>query len=393
VDPREIKEAISALAPEQRRELRAWMNKQSRIRVPPSLPRAVAGMLIGLIGFAVVESLIFQSGWYNKYLEPHSTAGQVEYNLFWLQRALPPKTPDVLVVGDSRIVEGFSSRTANAAAGGKAHFVNFGMPGTTPRVWYYALRDIDKNRNRFSAIVIEFNRYSDLDSADDLRNRATDLNYLAGRLRWSDCREFSLSYAKTEMRRGMLAGCLIRGLALREDVLDFLSNIPKRLKHAKDWRNNGVEYLDMYTGKPEDLRGLTFEAATATIHFPPGVRDWQVSAARITLTPYVVPQTGALTAYRRRWIGGILDLYKNSATRIIFTQLPYMPLPLPDPAEPARFIDSVKARPRLTILPADTFHHLQKPEWFADGLHLNGTGRQLFSEELAKVVAPMVEGQ
>jgi hypothetical protein len=80
------------------------------------------------------------------------------------------------------------------------------------------------------------------------------------------------------MRRGMLEGCLIRGLALREDVLDFLSNIPKRLKHAKDWRNNGAEYLDMYTGKPEDLRGLTFDAATATIHFPPGVRDWQVSA-------------------------------------------------------------------------------------------------------------------
>lgn len=406
MDSGEIKEAIGRLSPEARRELLEWLKQQHRpawvkaIRLVerrwdsiPGLRRAVLGTLIGLIGFVAVETAIFDSGWYSKYLEPDSRAAQVEYNLFWLQRAVPPKVPDVLVVGDSRIAEGFSTRIAEAATGGRLHFINMGMPGASPRVIYYALRDAEKNRKRFSAIVIPLDRYSDRDEAGEVENNPTDLSFLAGRLRLSDCWDYSRTYTNSEMRRDVLTECLIRGLAFRPDVQAFLANIPERLKRAKDWRNNGAGYVAGYGGKPEDLRGLTLDATTETIHFPPGVKDWQIGSVRAILLPSQAPQTGALTAYRRRWIGGILDLYKNSATRIIFFQLPNAPLPLPEPVQPARFIDSVKARPRLTVLPVDLFRHLQKPEWFADGLHLNGTGRRLFSVELANAVAPIVEAK
>jgi hypothetical protein len=404
VDLNEIKEAIRGLAPEGRRELLAWMAdeeraapsaqaKPDRVPVLPGLTRAVAGTLIGLIGFALVEGAIFHSGWYSKYLEPNSRAGQVEYSLFWLQRMRRPPAPDILVMGDSRIAEGFSSRTANAAFGGKVHFTNLAVSGSIARIWYYMLRDGDKTRDRFSAIVIPFDNYSDIERGAVNQDRDLDLGYLAGRLRWSDCWDYSRSYLMAELRRSVLTECTIRGLVLRPDVLDFLSNIPQRLKRAKDWRNNGEIYEYAYTGRPEALTGLTFDAATRTIHFPPGAKDWQIPSVRATLNPYIVPQTGSITVYRRRWIGGILDLYKNSATRFIFIQMPNAPVPLPEPAEPAAFIDSVKGRARLTVLPEDMFRHLQRPEWFADGLHLNSTGRELFSVELAKAVAPIVEGR
>ncbi len=407
IDLNKIKEAIDALAPERRRELLAWMEAQkppsraawrSRFcartewfRLLPGLTRAVAGTLVGLIGFACVEAAIFDSGWYSKYLEPDSTAGQVEYNLFWLRRTWPPKTPDVLVMGDSRIAEAFSARVAGESVNGKIHFMNFGMPGSTPRVWYYTLRDAEKDRNRFSAIVIPFNRYSDFDSGEDLPNRVTDLNFLAARLRWSECGDFSRSYPEADARRSVLTGCLIRGLALREDVRDFLSGIPERLRRTKNWRNNGERYIEGYDGKYEDLKGLTVDTATGKIHFPPGAQDWQIESTRAALRPYTGRQSGELTAYRQKWIGGILDLYRNSATRIIFIQLPYAPLPVPDAAESARFIDSVKWRSRLTVLPGNLFLDLEKPELFADGMHLNRTGRELFSAELAKAVAPIME--
>ena len=319
MEPREIKEAIDALSPEQRRELLAWMKKQKRVRVPPTLPRALAGMLIGLILFALIEGAIFHSGWYNKYLEPNSMAGRVEYHLFWLRRiGPPPKVPDVLVVGDSRIAEGFSPPVGSAAVGGQVHFVNFGMPGATPRVWYYALRDADKDRNRFSAIVIAIDRYSDLDN-NEPQNFTTDFNFLAGRLRWSDCPGFSLSFSSPVVGLGVLEECLIRGLALRPDVLEFLSNIPDRLKRTKDWRNNGPVYVEGYPGKPEEMTGLTFDAATRTIHFPPGLKDWQISSARGTLTPYTWAQTGALTAYREDGSAGFWIFIRIRHAHYFFT--------------------------------------------------------------------------
>ncbi len=110
---------------------------------------------ISLIAFLVAEGAIFRLGWYNKYLEPESSAGMVESYLFWLKHTLPTAVPEVMVLGDSRIAEGFSSRDADRVAGNKIHFWNFGMGGTSPRIWYYVLRDADpdsaqipRDRNR-----------------------------------------------------------------------------------------------------------------------------------------------------------------------------------------------------------------------------------------------------
>ncbi|HZL56127.1 MAG TPA: hypothetical protein VFC21_03555, partial [Bryobacteraceae bacterium] len=243
------------------------------------------GTLAGFIAFAAVEGGIFHSGWYSKYLEPNSTAGQVEYHLFWFRRMKVPKVPDVLVVGDSRIAEGFSCPIASSAVGGKVHFVNFGMPGSSPRVWYYTLRDMEKDRNRFSAITIAFDRYSDADGGERIQDRPTDLNFLAGRLRLGDCADFSRSFTDPGSRRNALTACFLRGLAFRSDVREFLSDIPGRLARTRDWRNNGAGYIDGYGGKPEDLTGLTLDPATHSIHFPAGVKDWQIDSAKATLTP------------------------------------------------------------------------------------------------------------
>lgn len=355
-----------------------------------SLRRAVIGTVIGLLAYVAVEGFLFHSGWYNKYLEPNSSAGEVEYYQFWLRRMWPPKVPDVLVLGDSRIGEGMSERAADAAVGGKVHFTPMGMPGSSPRVWYYALRDMETDRNRFSAIVLALDQYSDHDG-EPMQDRREDLNYLAGRLKLSDCRDFAHSFTLPDRRRSILTGCIFRGMVLRQDVMDFLSNIHRRLVRTKDWRDNGAGYIAGYGGMSETMAGLTFDPATRTIHFPPGMKDWQMNSAKGTLTPDPAPQTGLSTAYRKEWLGKILDLYKGSKTRIVFMQLPNAPVPVPDSPEPARFIQSVESQPGVSVLPVDTFREFQRPELFADGLHLNRDGRKLFSEKLAQTVAPLVE--
>jgi hypothetical protein len=171
---------------------------------------------------------------------------------------------------------------------------------------------------------------------------------------------------------------------MRSDILDFLPDIPKRLAAAKDFRNHGLGYIEGYEGKPEDLAGLSVDLSKGTLTFPAGLKDWQINSIRGTVLPTPAVQTGNLTRYRTRWLGAILDLYKRSSTRLVFIQTPRAPLPIPLSATPPRFLDSVRDNPQVTVLPIDTFEDLQHPDIFADGLHLNHVGRQLFSERLGR---------
>jgi lysophospholipase L1-like esterase len=119
----------------------------------------------------------------------------------------------------------------------------------------------------------------------------------------------------------------------------------------------------------------------------------QITTIKNFVMPVRAPQTGALTRYRKLWLGRILDLYKDSATRMIFFELPRAPVPIPQAPTPPRFIDSVRGRPNVTVLPAATFRDLERPEIFADGLHLNHAGRPIFSARLAEQIAAVPEGR
>jgi hypothetical protein len=112
---------------------------------------SICWSVASLLLFIALESAAFRSGWYEKYLEPDSTTAQVEYRLFWLNHTLSPKSSQVLVIGDSRIAEGFSPRVAHDATSNELDFTNFGMPGTSPRVWYYAGNSLAVSRLRILA--------------------------------------------------------------------------------------------------------------------------------------------------------------------------------------------------------------------------------------------------
>ncbi len=350
-------------------------------RTPETLRTAVMWSVAAVLGFFAVDCLAFHSGWYMKYLEPNSSAGQVELSIFWLRHE--PEVKQTAVFGDSRIGEGFSARTATTASQNRMNFRNMGVAGSTARVWYYLLRDADPNKTRFSTVVFALDRYSDQDG-EDQSLRIGDLNYVVGRLRLTDCFDFANSYSTPELQSRVLSGCFLRGLPLRDDIHALLEKPSDRFKLAKDWRNNGHGYLDGYGGKSEDLAGLTVDFATKTINFPAGAKDWQKDTARGTLLPGESPQTGNLRKYRERWLGRIIDYYVGTKTRVVFLEMPRGPLPPPDPKEPAHFIDRVRTRKGVSVLPIDTFHDLERPELFADGLHLNHTGRPLFSEHLAQ---------
>ena len=348
--------------------------------------RKALSILIVLLAFFAADSLLFRAGWYNAYLEPDSSAGSLEAQLHWLRDSPVHHPPEVLVIGDSRIAEGFSSPIAGLTTGQALRFWNFGLGGTTPRVWYYTLRAADPTRRRFQSIVIALDKYPDRDWFAEFEDRISDQNYIVMRLGLSDCFDFASSMHTSEIRQRALFGCLFRGIVLRNDVQTFLSHPEARLTHAADWRQNGLGYSDGYGGKTENLRGLSVDWSHRTIHFPDGVSE----ATRANVMRFVLPEPaenrGALARYRQRWLGGILDLYKDSPTHLIFLQLPRAPLVDPEARAGKGFVDSLTLSPHIQVLPAPTFVDLERPEFFADGLHLNRNGRAVFSERLAALV-------
>jgi len=201
MDLEEIQRAIELLPPDRQRALAnrigkrlAWRAREKRVRKARFVNRrlfykspALLWTVVSLLAFLIAEGAIFRLGWYNKYLEPDSSAGMVESYLFWLSHSHPVKVPQVMVIGDSRIAEGFSGPIAEKAAGNRIHFWNFGIGGISPRVWYYMLRDGDPTRRRFSAIVMALDRYTDEDGWDSWSDRTIDLNFVIGRLRLIDC--------------------------------------------------------------------------------------------------------------------------------------------------------------------------------------------------------------
>jgi len=404
MDFEEIQHAIESLSGRQQSVLAKWLRVKVRQRdheeraarlrstyqkvffKSPALLWSIASLLL----FPVVESLVFRLGWYNKYLEPASSAGMVENHLYWLKRFPHAKVSEVLMIGDSRVAEDFSARTAGAATGNRIQFWNFGIGGTTPRVWYYILRDADPTRRRFAAIAIALDDYADEDHWDSPPDRFIDLNFVVGRLGLSDCRDFASSMKSPEYQTKALSGCLLRGITMRRDAQEFLRHVPDRIRRSKDLRVNGRGYNDGYTGIDKDLRGLSADFVNRTIHFPPGLTAQAHGEIQTMVMPDLPPQTGEMTRYRKLWLGRILDLYKDSSTRIIFLELPRAPLPRPENSHPPRFLQWALGRPLVSALPSRTFRDLERPELFADGLHLNKTGRALFTERIAAQVPPLI---
>lgn len=404
MDLQEIQKAIETLSDDERHRLSRWLRWQNSVRrrtKPPRPPRqpeqrvffkspVLTWTLASLLAFLIVEAVVFRVGWYNKYLEPNSAAGMVESYLFWLSRARPVSVPQVMVIGDSRIAEGFSAPLAQKATGGRVHFWNFGLAGTTPRAWYYILRDADPTRRRFAAIVLALDGYTDEDRWDSATNRLIDINFVIGRLRLSDCWDFASSMGTTDYREKAFSGCLFKGITLRRDVQDLLVHRGDRLKRAKDWRNNGIIYISDYSGRPESLAGLSADLQNHTIHYPAGLAQPEKDAIHDRIMPPMAPQSGDNARYRKLWLNRILDLYRNSGTKMIFLELPRAPLPPAPSPIPAGWLHSALDRPGVFALPENTFRDLERPEVFFDAMHLNKVGREAFSQKIAAGVPPLI---
>jgi hypothetical protein len=348
-------------------------------------------IVAGIVLFVAFDTAVFASGLYLRWVSPDSGLG----NLFYAMR-FTAKSPAVqggmIVLGDSRMAEGFSARLASEEGqrlGASHAFFNSAVPGTTPRVWYYMLRHYRDLGVRPAAVVLMAESFRDAPSGA-AADRLSDIAYVHPYVGWKDIATFPLSYLTTPRRIEALEAVLFKGWLFQGDIEDFIRQPLKRIKVVELWRKHGGEWIDGYPGHDESLAGLTLNLATGDIGWPPGpetlpraVRDYVADFEKNRGDP-----RGTIDAarYNRDWYGATAELCHEMGAKLIVFRLPRGPLHyLAAPqGEPRGALTELAAAGDAVLIDENMFDDLEHPGFFFDQLHMNRAGRENFSPRLAR---------
>jgi hypothetical protein len=344
------------------------------------LPLHVArNLFLGIAAFLCVDGALFHSGLYVSILAPSSYAGRVAKITQAEKERASSGLKEVLVLGDSRIAEGFSTTVANELgfpAGLK--FVSVAEPAASANTWYYMAREVDPTTRRYSAIVIPYGVGYEPNSADPLR-----ISMTAPLLRYGDCFRFASGFQRWSGRFRAFTACILRGSAYQDDVVDLLEHPIARLRGLQQ-EDARMHSRAVYKGRAYDLVGTTYDATTGQVMFASKLTEAQRLAFRKSLLQPSHSDTEYSLKLQREWIPRIINRYSNSPTAIVLTPVPRGPFAgLPgfyrgyDSILPSSVIQRSSSS-----LPGHTFDFLENPEYYFDALHLNAKGRRRFTETL-----------
>jgi hypothetical protein len=290
-----------------------------------------------------------------------------------------------LAFGDSRL--GLTPELASQVGASRGYeFASVGVAGTSPRIWYYMVRDLDPAARRYAAILLPVDDYGDEDRAEQPADAIVDLHYAIARLRLTDVLEFSASFPSWQNKWQALRGSLFKGDIYKADLHAFLLDPIDRCARVAVARRDAASWIRDFLPPTRSMTGLVVDWAAWKIAFPPDAPpDLRRSLQDVLMRP-VDPQTGRLAVYRRKWFGKILDRYRGSATQVVFYRLPRAPIPRPDSlvTRLSGSIRELRSRPNALLLDEHTFDSLERPEFFQDALHLNREGAARFSKLMAE---------
>jgi len=349
---------------------------------PTTSPRPLhvtRNLLLGVTAFVCLDGIIFHSGLYVSILAPDSYAGRLELLTRTEKQRPASGLKEVLVLGDSRMAEGFSNTVADelgSAAGFK--FVNLAEPASSVNSWYYMLREIDPKARRYWAIVVPYAIGYEPATADPLR-----ISMAAPLLHYGDCFNFASGFQRWSGRFRAFTACILRGSAYQSDVADLLEHPIARIRSVQQEAER-MQSRAAYKGRDYDLVGTSYDPTTGQVTFAPKLTEAQRQAVRKSLIQPSQSDTEYSLKLQREWIPRILNRYSNSSTAIVLTPVPRGPFAeLPGFYKAYHSILPGGVIQRTTFsLPEQTFDFLEKPEYYFDAFHLNSKGRQRFTETL-----------
>ncbi len=357
-----------------------------------SLPKFILFVLL-VIAVPLGFSQLIIRYVYTQWLEPQSTAGTVMMAASAVQQQWDPKKKNILIIGNSRIGEGVSAKQANNAINNNEYnFVVLGLPGTTPRIWFYVLNSLDKDANKFFAVYLMAENYSDT-AEENYNDREIDTSYLAAILTLGDLSTYPASFDDEKKSADAFRNIVFPIASLQKDILQFLKNPYARITQVQLWRQDYIKWIADYTGRSERLPDLDqLENAPAILT---QLADWQRPGMEwyFQAVPRCNQEYLHSFRYNSRWFGAISSHYSRSAVHLGVFMIPRGPYhnQLGCESRLKGSLASLHRKGRIDLIPSDIAIPLEKPEYFFDHLHVNGAGRNLFSKNLAVAIVSQLE--
>jgi hypothetical protein len=359
---------------------------RARLKAPVLLAFAIG------LTWCAVEALVYRSGAYYAIAEPDSNTGAVVTKLHVVENQYRPDARNILVFGDSRVGEGFSSPRA-AGDDDSINFINVAVPGSTPRTWYYLLREIERRGFRYEAVVVG-TLYRDPTSG--LRaNWSLDPAHAAALLGLADARTFPASFESAPMRERARHAVLFPALAMRQDTVALLQDPRQRRDKIREGRPGFLAAVRNYPGRSETMPALRFADDGRS------VVDWgeatPLQRERVTghlaeLAPRPGPITAANDAFLGRWLGAMAELARSHDALFVVYPLPrgpYRDALGDEPALPPS-LQALAQTPGVAVLPPDQLATLEAPEYFFDTLHANSAGREFTGDTIGAAVRALL---
>jgi hypothetical protein len=350
----------------------------ARLKAPLRLVAAMLG------AWLLLDLALYRSGLYYRLAEPESNTGAVVTTLMLLDREYRPDARNVLVFGDSRIGEGFSAKQAEAGDA-SLNFINVSVPGSTPRTWYYLMREAARRGYRFEAAVIGTpyqppHRQATADWPLDPAHQAPLLGL-------RDLHDYPAGFVTAPMRERARHAILFPALAMRADTLAALAAPLERRHKLRKFRPGFLHAVLDYAGRAERMPDLAFDADGDLIA-KDGLDPAQRALVESHLADLREESDPALVAanaiYLETWFAALARLADEQGARLLLVPLPRGPYADVHPAPAAATVLAAlpAEHPNVQLLPADLFLDLERPAFFFDTLHLNGEGRARFSTRL-----------
>ncbi len=338
-----------------------------------------------------LDAVVFRSGLYYRWADPDSTAGTCVAAIEVARTLYSTGARNVLVVGDSRIGNGFSGSIADAAVeGSNLHFLPVGIPGTTPRVWPHVTEAFDMEAHPLAAAVFIVLDLDDTHEAEDLATRALDLAYLAPLLGITDLLHLPPTFDEPVSKQRAVRQILLPGTAMHSDAMGFIGAPINRIERVLLYRREHLTSFLAYPGHSERI-DADIERQPAAMRIDP---SWAGYVAQLNGSMPMQPPT-VTGAYRTRWFGAIAERCRKAGVPMLLLPIPRGPYhrAFGKASTLSGSLALLQEQGALRVLDPTPFRQLEEPQYFFDILHLNADGRRACSTELARAVKSVLEGR
>jgi hypothetical protein len=354
-------------------------------------------ILWAVVILLALDTAVFRSGWYSSFLSTLSPQGRSQHIIEELEEMPATPTANILLLGDSRLTEGFNAGVASARV--VEHGLRFlpgGSPGTNVRDWSYFLEEVDPDASRFRAVVLTFDSYRKRPPIDrDFDDLARDADVLAPVVSTGALVDLIRSANGAGEEFAMAPRLIVSGLNYRGDLMDLMRSPEGRWQDYQSRKATfGLPMYGAYTGHPENVVGISWNPDARTLQYPERLTQAQRSEIEEDVHKANSDLVSAFDEFNAHWVGRIARRYEGASTRLILLRLPATPIPeaMDTAAFPsASFVQQLQGRKSIVIGQENAFSNLERPEYFFDGRILNADGRRELTRQMTNLLVGMAE--